>query len=181
MRLILATSDMCGRATVVLSSPWKVPSIDTVTPGLCSTLCWGKRVTGTAVGGEGSPARKPCPGVCPVLRGTVDGEDLWASHRWTLTRLGCSLPKGRDDVTKRARQVSGAASLTSIGQVQPSPCGSAPGGPPVLILDVSLVPTLSDHHPAGCPRSQPVCPVGDDSPRLLPPSVPLLIVYIAVC
>lgn len=46
---------------------------------------------------------------------------LRASHWWTLIRLGCSLPKGPGDRAKRACQGSGAASVTSVGQVQPPP------------------------------------------------------------
>lgn len=109
-------------AAVVLSNPWKVLSTDTVTLGCCSTLCWGKQVTGTKMGGEGSPARKPCP--VSVLRGTVDGEDLWASIGGHSPGWAALCPRA-----KRARQVSGAASLTSIGQVQPSPAGLPLGDP----------------------------------------------------
>lgn len=109
-----------------------------------------------------------------VLRGMVAGDGLRASDQWTVTRLGgCYLPKGEWG--------EGQSSLTSKAQAQLSCCRPADGCPPPsshplcpwhpLLLTATLQAVLGAS----------LCALWEIVPLPLPPTMALLIVYIAVC
>lgn len=110
-----------------------------------------------------------------VLRGMVAGDGLRASDQWTITRLGgCYLPKG---------EWGGRAILTDIKGT----------GTALLLQACRWVPPPSSSHPL-CPwhpllltatlqavLGASLCALWEIVPLPLPPTMALLIVYIAVC
>lgn len=97
------------------------------------------------------------------------------------TRLSCCLPKGTDEVTYRCGKESSPGVWCSLTDIHET--GTAL---PLWVciwmttLCVSLLPSTSDHRPAAVLGASQ-CVLWEMTRLPLPPSEPLLIVYIPVC